>query len=417
MRILFVGRHNNDIDHMVPIAAHLARNPEHVVHYFIAAPALSWRTDCRFSHLLRHGNVQVTDVWEMYARGSRGHALVARLGRWLQTACHENNFLLKRLHRVPQAVSSFLFRRFSWEVAVNRYLDAVRPELLAFDHTDIAPRVGPQKYPPYGNGEIAQWGGHHRCPIVAFPHGLLLYPPEETHPAGNQHLNRFDRLFVESERRKRLFVESGVEASRMIVSGSARYDPWWLQVLAGLLPGPGSHPGSAGKYVITFFATKMVYPYDFALLLQWLRRLASVEGVFLIVQPHPRGQKAAVFQELLSCPTVRIDTTTPAAVLINHSQAVSTLVSSVIVDALCKHIPVLYPKFLHHITTWFEEWRACLILHSLEETPAAVAALRAGWSPEAESLEGFLRHEVYGGGDAGTLARIAQSIEPLLKTE
>ncbi|MEO5339201.1 MAG: hypothetical protein H7837_01595 [Magnetococcus sp. MYC-9] len=409
MKILFVGRHNNDLDHMVPIAERLAHNPDNRVHYYIASPGLRWRSDFRLGALLAWQTVSVVDVWDLYGRGSPLRTALAHLGRWL----HEKSGACRWLHRLPHAVSSFLFRHHDWSPALHRYLDALQPDVIAFDHTDISLHPGPQKRPPYGNGEIAQWGAAHRRPLVAFPHGLLLYPPEGTGPTSNRLLNRFDRVFVESERRKKLFVETGVEAQRLVVSGSARYDPLWLEVLAERLPARAAPDGPGRPFVITFFATKMVYPYDFDRLLQWLKAVAAVEGVLLIVQPHPRGQKAEVFRDLLTCKNVRIDVSTAAALLINRSDAVATLVSSVVVDALCKNIPLLYPKFLHQVTTWFEEWQTCLTLHTQEETLAAMAALQGGWSPAEAQREGFLRHEVYGGGDPATLARITTTLATL----
>lgn len=394
MKILFVGRHNNDIDNMVPVAARLAESGDMEPSYFIATPEIDPATDPRLAWLKKTFPViPIHEVLNILPVGIRTKACRA--------VWRKKSFLPRKL---PHAGTPWLLRAVDWKDCINRFMDRLQPDVVAFDWVNVH-HVDDRNRPPYGLREIAEWALRNKRPIVALPHGLLLFALGGD---DKPYYNTFSKVFVESARRKEMLLASGVEAARIEAAGSPRYDPWWLKKLYAEI-NPASRP--VDGLVITFFATKMVYSYDFGNLIRWLKRLASGKGVSLIVQPHPRGQKARQFRELGCCPNVTIDATTPATVLIGRSHAVSTLVSSVVVDAMCRDIPVLYPKFLHQVTTWFEEWDACLTLKSMEETEAAVERLREGWTPAPAALGGFLREEVYGGGTPDTVDRIISKIK------
>ncbi len=399
-KFLFVGRHNNDIDSMAPVAAKLAAESDNEVDYFISNPEIRSAEDYRLKYLRNHRNVAIHDVWELLP--ARALANISKQ-LWLKLDSRSGP-----LHKVPEIVSTELMRRYAWEQSLVQWLDRIRPDLVAFDWCDpYAPR--PKHRAPYGLAGIADWAKEHRKPIVALPHGLLLFDLETK--TSRDYLDAFTAVFVESSRHRKLLTAERSDPDRVIVSGSPRYDPEWIDVVSRLQPAPVIKASSALRLV--FFATKTVYDYDFAKLLAWLEQLATYPSIQLTVQPHPRNQKPRAFAKIRHLRNVSIDTSTPAPVLIRSADVVSTLVSSVVVEAAYLGKPILYPKFLHNAVTRFEEKGACLKLNSSHETAGALEKLAAGWRPAQDAVERFLDEDVYGNQDRNVIARLSATLRKL----
>jgi hypothetical protein len=400
MDVLFIGRHNNDIDNMVPVAAKILTGGGGVASYFIATPEINQEKDFRLKYLHDELNCKIITFWSVAP-----HDIFTKSLKFLFE--HTNR---RQIQKYVEKISNWHYRNNRWDSQVGNLLEQINPDLIAFDWTDPN-HSGPQRRPPYCIGEIVSWAKNRKIPVVALPHGLLLF---DLGSEGVSSISEFDKIFVESKRRLKMLVKQGVAESKIVVSGSPRYDPFWMGKLEKILPA-SQYPRYTGKkFTITFFATKMVYEYDFNKLIAWLKKIASQEGVHLIVQPHPRNQKIKTFKDLFDTPSVDVDATTPASVLIRNSNAVSTLVSSVVVDAMCLNKPVIYPKFLHKITTRFEEEGACLVVNSMEETGKAINELKKGWQPAPQCIESFLSKDVFGDNNRHTIDKIVEEMNKMM---
>ena len=201
-------------------------------------------------------------------------------------------------------------------------------------------------------------------------------------------------------------IEAGVPEERISVCGSPRYDPAWVERVVAELGGGDSDPPDDGRVPIVFFATKKVYDFDFERLMGWLGHVAAHPRVDLVIQPHPRGQREATFASLARLPNVTVDAKTPASLLIDRADMVSTLVSSVMVEAVVRGREILYPRFANTVTTRFDEAGACVALERMEDTHAAIDAFLAGERVARENCDAFLRETAWGGGDPDTIARV-----------
>ncbi|MCG6859395.1 MAG: hypothetical protein LJE67_15150 [Salaquimonas sp.] len=392
-KALFVTRHNNDFDSMAPVADGWAKlSDEHHGHLFVASPELAWKGDHRTAMLSRRPGVEISDLWDMAGIGG---GWLER--NWLRTGA--GNKIRRKLLQI--ATERAIARGF--DARMTAWLDDWRPDVIAFDWYN--PPTQRKRFGYFGYQAIMAWARTNHVPIVSLPHGLLLFDP----PGGVPFLPGpvFAATFVESQRRKQTLVAAGAQGQDILVAGAPRYDPAWVERVVAELGGNTGESGiSDDRVAIVFFATKRVYDFDFDGLMTWLGRLAAHEKVDLVIQPHPRGQREATFAALARLPNVTVDAKTPASLLIDRAQIVSTLVSSVMVEAVVRGREILYPGFVNTVATRFEEKGACIALARMEDTHAAIDAFIAGKRVPRENYETFLSEAVYGGGSPDTIARI-----------
>nr|CRH06475.1 Protein of unknown function [Candidatus Magnetococcus massalia] len=388
MRVLALARHNNDIDFMTPVLDQLTCQEGIEIYYLLTSFELSVENDWRLRHLQSYPSVQVVSVWDILPK-----RFLDNLFKWLSSLPHSLGGVGWGKRKIYKIVSIYLRGR-PWAERVQLFMESLSPSMVLCDWMNPLHNRA-QKYPPYTYADIYQWSISHKVPCFSLPHGLMLFDL----PRNNDFLfsDFFSITFVESEQRKKVLVGNGENPQKIIVSGAPRYDEKWISFTQSMAHRMPSFL-KKDHFVIVFFATKLVYNYDFEKLLEWLLELGGSENVQLIVQPHPRGQKKSAFSPLFSHPSIIVDDQTPAMELIHHAQAVSTLVSSVVVDAIVQDKPVLYPKFLHDKVTRFEEAGACYQLNDMTETRAAVKQLQSGWKPLSTNRANFLRDTVFGAG-------------------
>ena len=255
-------------------------------------------------------------------------------------------------------------------------------------------RVADAKLLPSFEPLIAAWARDHARPTVALLHGLSLadFPAEPAVLSAT-----FTHLYTESEHHRAALIAKGYDPANLIVTGAPRFDPDWVGLLDRVLAERGLTRGRRpGVTTVVFFATKLVYDFDFERVVDWLDLVAGLPGVRLIVQPHPRGQGKSRFRRLTRHASCVIDMETPAAILMRDADVVSTLVSSVVCEAIVMGRPLLYPRFLNTLSTRFDEEGACIVAGSMEETAQALAACVETGVP-AEAYARFLAHHVTGG--------------------
>lgn len=402
MNSLFLIRHYNDFDWMAPVIDGWVRlSPEHRALVYFTHPAVAWSGDFRTVLLSETGRVEFADIWQ--TAGIKPGGVLAR-----QWRANRPN---RRLHRKALQLATELAVTPYFPARFAKLLDRFQPQIVAFDHYDV-PRN--RKFlGMFGYQETLAWRNLHGCPLVALPHGLLLF--SEPGEIKKRFSTNYDLIFVESERRNRFF--SDTIHDKIVVSGSARYDPSWVDRIVRALDKPVL-PGSINSDAtrIVFFATKPKRYFNFRSLLDWLEHLAGHPGVELVVQPHPRGQKASAFSRIANIPNVTIDPDTPASRLIDEADMVSTLVSSVVVEAAIRNREILYPKFLNTTATRFEKAGACVALARSDDTHAAIDGFRAGVRVPRKQYDEFLDQDVFGGNDRQTIARVCKRMERLAKS-
>ncbi|MEM7462682.1 MAG: hypothetical protein AAF362_08360 [Pseudomonadota bacterium] len=398
MKALFVLRHNNDFDSMTSVVDGWVRlSDHHRAIVYVTSSDLKWRGDYRTAMLEETGRVTFFDFWTVAGLGNGGY-----LAEHWQTNKPDERVSRRILH-----VATELRVAPGFSSKMTKFIDELSPDIIAFDSIRIRPRR--KLFDFFGYQEILAWSKKNARPLVSLPHGLLLFSFEEKN---KKDWTNYDAIFVESDRKKEIFSD-GV-ADKVIVSGSPRYDPSWVKRIADRLAADTPEPSAKrDKVNMVFFATKEAKYFRFPDLLAWLAHLASHPDVELVVQPHPRGQRESAFSSIANLPNVRIDPYTPASSLIGEADIVSTLVSSVVVEAIVRKQEILYPKFLSAAETQFDEVGACIALSSMEQTHPAIDKYQAGNRVARKNYDEFLRRFVYGNGDPQVIKRICDKMDML----
>jgi len=388
VKALFVVRHNNDFDSIAPVAHGWAQAGGESI-MLSASPELSFTRDFR-AGLLQAAGVRLVSLWEV--AGRRPDGWLAQ--RWAATASGA------RVSRKLMQMTTELAIARHYDPRLAALVAEWRPDIIAFDWLKAPPRR--KRFGLFGYQALWTHARAKAVPVVSLPHGLQLFTPPKAE--GPDIDSRYALTFVESEEHAGRLEKAGLPREKIAVCGSPRYDPAWVARVVAALGGE-PEPATDGHVDIAFFATKKVYDFDFTGLLDWLGELARHPAVRLTIQPHPRGQRAAVFAALARMPNVSVDTRTPASVLIGRAQIVSTLVSSVMVEAVIRGREILYPAFVNTVATRFAEKGACVSLASMGATHAAIDAFIAGRRVARGNYEAFLNETVFGGGGEDTVRR------------
>ncbi len=360
------------------------------VYYLLLSPELLPERDFRLRSLSEREGVKIITIFDFPGfPGIKGRLGIRKLWSILP-----KSVIWKR---VLDKFTPIVFGAVNWDKILQEYLKQIEPVWI------VADRLRPdkesskkKKYTPYGKKGVFEFASNRKnhLKVLSIPHGLLLFDLPTSYELFRPF---YDKVAVSNMLEKKKFNEAGFSDRDLWCVGATRYASSWLEYLEKIVPAV-SYADKIGKdrYIIVFFATKMVYEYDFERLLTWLKVLSEIENVFVIVQPHPRGQKRKAFKALESCENVFIDTVTPAASLIRFSDAVSTLVSSVVVEAICLEKPLFYPKFLHKKQTAFEKEGACITIDDLQKTEEIVLGVKNGKSPlPTEKYKNFLKRYLY----------------------
>ncbi len=371
-KVLFVGRHNNDIDWISPVVNQGIENGWNC-YYFIATPYIEISKDFRLSYL-RAKSCNIFGVFDVYKNP------ITRI-----------LFSLKRVKASRMLLDKILYRRID-EKKMRNLLRNINPSIIVFDHTCRILETKSNTRPPFGLDHIFSWAEDMNIPCLSLPHGLIFF--DLVRKGTYNCFNHYKQVFSANDLQTKFLHKGGVEPSKIILGGASRFDAYWLKTLDEILPRNTLIDKKINNYyTIVFFATKMVYDYDFKGLINWLKILAEDKEIFLIVQPHPRGQKKKSFKELFNLDNVIIDDSTPSSLLIRYGDCVSTLVSSVVTEAVCLNKPILYPKFLHKKDTVFDDGDVSLILNDVSDTKKALSSLkREEFKPKNDK---FLAKYVY----------------------
>lgn len=386
-RVLFVWRHNNDFDSTLPIVHAAASDPRvESVFVYVSSEELLWRRDFRLETLREFDNVEICDIWSLV--GGR----VGSICRWI---CEYTRMSRGALRKIVPLIAAKIISRAGWREKLAVLVEKMNPTIVAVDWVDVERDAIDRG--PWGISQIARWAKASGRPVVGLLHGLSLarFPNASSNASWSASIHR---LYIESEGRRAEAIESGIPTDKLVVAGAPRFDPLWVSKIGGLITSSYARriASANGEARVVFFATKLVYDFDFERVIDWLQHVASMDGIRVTVQPHPRGQGRRQFRRLEKLNNCVIDMHTPASVLIRESDIVSTLVSSVICEAFVLGVPVLYPRFLNTIETRFDEEGACVAIDSLDQTKQAIEICVRQGAPMTKYAD-FLKDHVWGG--------------------
>jgi CDP-glycerol glycerophosphotransferase (TagB/SpsB family) len=134
--------------------------------------------------------------------------------------------------------------------------------------------------------------------------------------------------------------------------------------------------------------------------------LVSLDDVQVVVKPHTRNGKEAEMYKSLSLANV---SDISSVELAEWADVMLVVGSSIIIEALARHKPALYLKYLHENTTEYEEFGACWIINDEDELRDALLSLRdkKGHVPYTdENVDRWLAEVIYGGQNERDVLRV-----------
>jgi hypothetical protein len=241
-------------------------------------------------------------------------------------------------------------------------------------------------------------------PTLSLPHGIFLYTNDSrTIEAGDDErnynkFNFYDHIAVQNDLFKEVIVKSGISREKIIVLGSARYCSEWMKQNKKILPrklvSKGENPK---KLKVVFMTTRPKYRIDVEKMLKTFDMLSKINEIELVVKPHTRsGKEASIYKDL---PFANVSDLSSVE-LCEWTDVMLVIGSSILIEALVQHKPVLYLKYLHENITLYEELEACWTIHNEEQLRQALISLQDNkWKiPYTDkNANKFLSEIIYGG--------------------
>jgi CDP-glycerol glycerophosphotransferase (TagB/SpsB family) len=240
-------------------------------------------------------------------------------------------------------------------------------------------------------------------PTVALPHGLFLYTNDlvqsESKEEGQfERYNHYDYVVVQNKLFKEVISKSGINRGKIFVLGSTRYCNEWMTQNKKILPRKMKSNGNkAEELKVVFMTTRPHYRIHVEKMLRTFDILEDLDDIQVVVKPHTRTGKEAEMYKGLSLANV---SDISSVELSEWADVMLVVGSSIIIEALTRHKPALYLKYLHENTTEYEEFGACWIIHDEDELRDALLSLRdkQGHVPYTdENVNRWLAEVIHGG--------------------
>jgi fructose-specific component phosphotransferase system IIB-like protein len=403
---LFFIRAFNDIDHMTPIVWKMHQDNYPVALYCLN-PGYDIAKDYHLTFLKQLG----VKVDYLYYNFDKNLGLQHRILRFLIFASYAIYRYLERHNTSSYSKLLIIPQRLARHIAWNLYeyirekfydinwakniLERSNAQVLCFDW------IRPKQFVVHVLLKAAK---EMSIPALALPHGVYIYTNDfitiESRPVERfKKLNRYDHVIVQNELHREVMAKSGLDSRKILIMGSARYCPEWMEQHKKILSRKiTSNKGSSDKLKIVFMATKAEYRINIKRMLNTFKLLSQFEGIEVFIKPHTRTSKEdRNLLENLSLPNAA---DVSSVELCEWADIVLVIGSSIILEPLLQGKPVLYLKYLHGNITQYEDFKACWIIHDEDELRQALSVLKENklnMPYSKENVDRFAFDIVYGG--------------------
>jgi len=411
---LFFVRAFNDIDHITPIVWKMSMD-KYPVSVYCIDPQYDLDNDYRLNFLKKQG-VTVDFIYNSFDQslGFLHGALRFLFHRSFATARRMSfkggtvwTFLLKIFGWLAERMGSWFYRlakgMYYTENWAHKVIEQSGAQVLCFDW------IRPRKYVV---DILLRTAKEMSIPTVALPHGVFLYTNDlvqsESKEEGQfERYNHYDYVVVQNELFKEVISKSGINKEKIFVLGSTRYSNEWMAQNNKILPRKMKSNGkNTGKLKVVFMTTRPHYRIHVEKTLRTFDILSSLDDVQVVVKPHTRtGKEAEMYKGLLLANVSDIS----SVELAEWADVMLVVGSSIIIEALTRHRPALYLKYLHENTTEYEEFGACWIITDEDELRDALLFLRdkKGHVPYTdENVNRWLAEVIYGGQNERDVLRV-----------
>ena len=394
--IVFLVRHFNDIDHIVPIVYRMLKDQAAELSVFCMDPVLDVGNDFRLMFLKKRFGCQPRYIYQAHTPTIL-HRLFA--------------ILVCALPYWKMPVGLRWFSRVSRRVARRVYGSAWRGRLYNVEWAEAFLRDSGVDCLVVDFGEkrkfiyapIADAVSNLGVRLIGVSPGMdtqsNLYWTNRDLSAPQvlaENWSWITEFIVEGHGTKDKYAKRGFSAESMTVLGNTRYCEEWLQVYHGILPPQPLPCSGTGKLKVVYMDHAAVYRANTENIVASLRALAQLDYTDLIVKAHPRVG--------LSDPRLaefgRVDSETHSVHLIDWADVVMSFGSSIVIEAYNLNKIFIYPKYFHQNQVRWEDYGACWTVDSQGELLSALKDIHEGTHrlPYGEDqIRAFLTDTVYGG--------------------
>ncbi|SFP76961.1 hypothetical protein SAMN05216419_101838 [Nitrosomonas cryotolerans] len=370
MKALFFLRHYNDIDHIVPVISEWVHSGHHCDVVIIGKAGFI--KDFRIEFLKKLDGVRVIHIRQLL---SLMEFMRWRLQMLLLVRSSHHSFmgpLIKLLaeiydskrrgliwHRTARYLFEYGFKEGQQGVIVFDWIE--RNSAICVEWVEVV--VAMARTRGLGTVSLPHGDSPHASQLIR--HGEWRLQPDISFSAAGM----FDQVVVPNELCSKRF-RPFLDARKIAILGSPRYCDEWLARLALLLP-PSPLVRSDSRLKIAIFLRKANFTTFWEEVEEMVRMIAAFPGVELMIKPHTRGgwkqslTKSTVLRRL---PNVTMaDDGIHSTHLMNWSDVIIDLATSVVFEAVKASKPVLAADYLHAGRSALAEFMPETALHCRDD--------------------------------------------------
>ena len=275
-KAFFFLRHNNDIDHMIPVIYKWASN-ENVPTDVIVTTSKDLLDDYRVKLLKKFKNVNLFYINDWYKSHTLTHLFFNKYFKYIS----ESDKLIKK-YRLVKRIANKAIKRFT-----KKLFKDVESAIVCFDWTDT-----------YFVQQVLKAAKQKGFTTVSLPHGDRPYA---SRLELNEDLNYdvlttyktsdiFDYIVVPNKLVSERY-EPFLDINRIKILGSPRYSDEWMNIIEKHIP-EFDIKGSKNKLKIVFFLRNTGYPIFWDEVVRTFKLILQFDEIFLVVKHHPRATNA-----------------------------------------------------------------------------------------------------------------------------
>ena len=341
-KAFFFLRHNNDIDHIVPVL-YKWLSTENIPTDVIITTTKNHLDDYRINYLRQFKNVNIYYIDDLFKKFSKPHFFIYFYARYST----QMDKIIKKHPRLKKLADKTINK------IADRVFGDTKQGIAVFDWTYT-----------YFVEKLTKIAEERKFVSISLPHGDAPYVNRMiSNDAMNYSyldINKFANMFDYTVVPNQLCFgryEKYIEKNRIKILGSPRYSDEWMDILLKMIE-PYEAAESKDKLKIVLFLRNMGFPIFWEEVVRSIKFILQFPNVYLIVQHHPRNTRAKKLTERLIELYPELEDEIGKNVQFNYkgvnsvsllkwSDLVIDVGTSITWDAVKQKKPVLMPEYLH----------------------------------------------------------------------
>ena len=342
IKAFFFLRHNNDIDHIIPIL-YKWLSTENISTEIIITTNRDLLSDQRIKYIKKYKQAKTYYINDLFKKSS--------LTYWFFRYYFKYNTRLDNIIKKNPTVKKIADKQ------IKKFTDKIFKEtqngIVAFDWTVT-----------YFVEKINSIAKKKKFTTISLPHGDRPFANfmETINDWNYNCLDRykqydmFDYVVVPNNLCSKRY-EKYMEKNKIKILGSPRYCKEWMDIYSKFIP-PFNLEGSNKKLKIVFFLRNMGFPIFWEEVSRTIKLITQFPEIYLIIKHHPRNKQAKKMTKKLigMYPEIRekLDTNLKflyskgnSSALVNWADLIIDLGTSATWDAIRQKKPVIMPEYLH----------------------------------------------------------------------